>query len=71
MKKFRLKRLQFASPGNHEGSAPCDYGLAFIGHVRFQQCCQTRKITITKNGDTESASCANSPGPALALCVRP
>jgi hypothetical protein len=28
-------------------------------------------ISITKNGDTETASCTNSPGPALALCVRP
>src|SRR6516164_9870824 len=28
-------------------------------------------ISITKNGDTETASCTNGYGPALALCVRP
>ena len=27
-------------------------------------------ISITKNGDTETASCTNGYGPALALCVR-
>jgi Collagen triple helix repeat (20 copies) len=31
--------------------------------------CPQGTISITKNGDTESVSCANSPGPALALCV--
>jgi Collagen triple helix repeat (20 copies) len=33
--------------------------------------CPQGLISITKNGDTETASCTNSPGPALALCVRP
>ena len=28
-------------------------------------------ISITKNGDTETALCTNGYGPALALCVRP
>jgi hypothetical protein len=33
--------------------------------------CPQGVVSVTKNGDTESASCSNSPGPALALCVRP
>jgi hypothetical protein len=33
--------------------------------------CPQGAISLTKNGDTESASCTNSPGPGLALCVRP
>jgi hypothetical protein len=33
--------------------------------------CPQGVVSITKNGDTETASCSNSPGPALALCVRP
>jgi len=32
--------------------------------------CPQGAASITKNGDTETASCSNSPGPALALCVR-
>ena len=28
-------------------------------------------VSISKSGDTETASCSNSPGPALALCLRP
>ena len=33
--------------------------------------CPQGVISITKNGDTETVSCSNSPGPAIALCVRP
>jgi hypothetical protein len=33
--------------------------------------CPQGAISLIKNGDTESASCTNSPGPGLALCVRP
>lgn len=33
--------------------------------------CPQGVISVTKNGDAEIASCANSPGPAIALCVRP
>jgi len=33
--------------------------------------CPQGVVSISKNGDTETASCANSPGAALALCVRP
>jgi hypothetical protein len=33
--------------------------------------CPQGAISITKNGDRETALCVNSPGPALALCVHP
>jgi hypothetical protein len=33
--------------------------------------CPQGVVSITKSGDTETASCSNSPGPAIALCVRP
>jgi hypothetical protein len=33
--------------------------------------CPQGAVSITKSGDTETASCSNSPGPAIALCVRP
>jgi Collagen triple helix repeat (20 copies) len=33
--------------------------------------CPQGTVSIAKSGDTETASCTNSPGPALALCVRP
>jgi Collagen triple helix repeat (20 copies) len=31
--------------------------------------CPQGTVSITKTGETEAVSCANSPGPALALCV--
>jgi hypothetical protein len=33
--------------------------------------CPQGQVSITKNGDTETASCSQTHGPALALCVRP
>jgi Collagen triple helix repeat (20 copies) len=33
--------------------------------------CPQGVVSITKSGDTETASCSNSPGPAIALCVHP
>ena len=33
--------------------------------------CPQGVVSISKSGDTETASCSNSPGPALALCLRP
>jgi hypothetical protein len=33
--------------------------------------CPGGAISMSKNADVESASCASSPGPALALCVKP
>lgn len=32
--------------------------------------CPGGTIAITRNADVESASCSNSPGPALALCMQ-
>jgi hypothetical protein len=34
-------------------------------------CAAGETLASVKNGDTETASCSNSPGPALALCVHP
>jgi Collagen triple helix repeat (20 copies) len=33
--------------------------------------CPQGQVSITKNGDRETASCSQMHGPALALCVRP
>jgi hypothetical protein len=33
--------------------------------------CPGGAIAITRNADIEAASCSNSPGPALALCMKP
>jgi hypothetical protein len=33
--------------------------------------CPQGLVSVTKNGDTESASCSRPRGPAFALCVRP
>jgi hypothetical protein len=33
--------------------------------------CPQGTLSLTKDGDTESASCSQTRGPALALCVRP
>src|SRR6185436_3331547 len=32
--------------------------------------CPGGSVTISKDGDTEAAACTNSPGPALALCLK-
>jgi collagen triple helix repeat protein len=33
--------------------------------------CPGGTLQITRNADIDSASCSNSPGPALALCMKP
>jgi hypothetical protein len=33
--------------------------------------CPQGQVSITKNTETETASCSQTHGPALALCVRP
>jgi hypothetical protein len=33
--------------------------------------CPGGTLQISRNADIESASCSNSPGPALALCMKP
>ena len=32
--------------------------------------CPGGAVAISKNGDAETASCSNSPGPAMALCLK-
>jgi hypothetical protein len=32
--------------------------------------CPGGNVSLSKNGDTETAACTNSPGPALALCLK-
>jgi Collagen triple helix repeat (20 copies) len=44
----------------------CDAGEALASVT-----CPQGQVSITKNGDTETASCSQTRGPALALCVRP
>jgi Collagen triple helix repeat (20 copies) len=44
----------------------CDPGEKLISVT-----CPAGAIAITKNADIEAASCSNSPGPALALCMKP
>jgi hypothetical protein len=53
-----------------EGSANCNLACG-AGETIASVTCPQGVVSITKNGDTETASCSNSPGPALALCVRP
>jgi hypothetical protein len=66
-----------ASPGLHvvrqdtcQGSSDCKLACD-AGDSLASVTCPQGVISITKNGDTETASCQNSPGPAMALCVRP
>jgi hypothetical protein len=53
-----------------EGSSTCNLACG-AGESLASATCPHGAVSITKNGDTETASCSNSPGPALALCVRP
>ena len=53
-----------------EGSSTCNLACG-PGESLASATCPQGAVSITKNGDTETASCSNSPGPALALCVRP
>ena len=66
-----------AGPGLHvvrqdncQGSSNCSLACE-AGQTVASVTCPQGAISITKNGDTETASCSNSQGPALALCVRP
>jgi hypothetical protein len=52
-----------------QGSSNCNLACD-AGETIASITCPQGAISITKNGDTETASCANSPGPALAICVR-
>jgi Collagen triple helix repeat (20 copies) len=53
-----------------QGSSNCNLACD-AGETLASVTCPQGAVSITKNGDTETASCSNSPGPALALCVRP
>ena len=55
---------------DREGSSNCSMACA-AGETLASVTCPQGAVSITKNGDTETASCSNSPGPALALCVHP
>jgi hypothetical protein len=46
-------------------SLACDAGESLASVT-----CPQGVLSISKSGDTETASCSNSPGPAIALCVR-
>jgi hypothetical protein len=52
-----------------EGPSNCSLACN-AGETLASVTCPQGAISITKTGDTETASCSNSPGPALALCVR-
>jgi hypothetical protein len=51
-----------------QGSSNCNLACG-AGETLASITCPQGAVSITKNGDTETASCSNSPGPALALCV--
>ena len=53
-----------------QGSSNCNLACN-AGEMIASVTCPQGTVSISKNGDTETASCSNSPGPALALCVRP
>jgi hypothetical protein len=53
-----------------QGSSNCNLACA-AGETLVSVTCPQGAVSVTKNGDTETASCSNSPGPALALCLRP
>jgi hypothetical protein len=53
-----------------QGASNCKLACG-AGETLASVTCPKGAVSITKNGDTETASCSNSPGPALAVCVRP
>src|SRR5215472_17243124 len=53
-----------------QGSSNCSLSCN-AGETIASITCPQGAVSITKNGDTETASCSNGPGPAWALCVRP
>jgi hypothetical protein len=52
-----------------QGSSNCNLACE-AGETIASITCPQGAISITKTGNTETASCSNSPGPALAICVR-
>jgi Collagen triple helix repeat (20 copies) len=53
-----------------QGSPTCSLACG-AGETLASVTCPKGTVAITKNDDTETAWCSDSPGPALALCVRP
>ena len=51
-----------------QGSSNCNLACD-AGETIASITCPQGEISITKTGSTETASCSNSPGPALAICV--
>ena len=51
-----------------EGSSGCNLACS-SREILASVTCPQGAVSITKNADTESASCSNSAGPALALCI--
>jgi hypothetical protein len=62
--------LHVVRQDSYQGSSNCNLACN-AGETVASVTCPQGSVSITKNGDTETASCSNSPGPALALCVRP
>src|SRR5215471_5135550 len=56
---------QDSCPGSSDCNLVCEPGETIASIT-----CPQGAISITKSGNTETASCSNSPGPALAICVR-
>src|SRR5215467_1949850 len=55
---------QDSCPGSSDCNLACEPGETIA------TTCPQGAISITKSGNTETASCSNSPGPVLAICVR-
>jgi Collagen triple helix repeat (20 copies) len=55
---------------NCAAGSNCDLTCS-LGEKMVSATCPGGTIQITRNADIESASCSNSPGPALALCMKP
>jgi hypothetical protein len=56
---------QDSCPSSSDCNLACEAGGTIASIT-----CPQGAISITKSGNTEIASCSNSPGPALAICVR-
>jgi hypothetical protein len=56
---------QDSCPGSSDCNLACEAGETIASIT-----CPQGAISITKSGNTETGSCSNSPGPALAICVR-
>ena len=61
--------LSVARQDSCPDSSSCNFACE-AGETIASITCPQGAISITKSGNTETASCSNSPGPALAICVR-